>query len=85
MSDLHSRPPAYLSCASLARELDVSETTVYEMVRKGVLPRPIKLSTGCVRWSWAEVQAALGSLSAAGCAAAADPFLAGARNATSSG
>jgi predicted DNA binding protein len=26
-----------LSCASLARELDVSETTAHEMVRRGVL------------------------------------------------
>ncbi|NJO53844.1 MAG: transcriptional regulator [Bacteroidales bacterium] len=78
------RPPSYVSCATLARELDVSESTVWDMVRRGVLPKPIKLSAGCVRWSWTEVQAALGSLSSGGDAAAVDPFLAGARNATSS-
>ena len=80
-----ARPASYLSCASLARELDVSETTVHEMVRRGVLPRPVKLSTGCVRWCWADVQMALGSLSTGQASGAeADPFLAGARHATSS-
>lgn len=79
-----ARPPSYLSCATLARELDVSETTVHEMVRRGVLPQPVKLSSGCVRWSWADVQMALGSLSAGRASEAAnDPFLAGARHATS--
>jgi predicted DNA-binding transcriptional regulator AlpA len=85
-SELNSdRPPSYLSCASLARELDVSETTVHEMVRRGVLPQPVKLSTGCVRWCWADVQMALGSLSVSRATGAAvdDPFLAGARDATS--
>lgn len=78
------RPPSYVSCATLARELDVSETTVHEMVRRGVLPQPVKLSTGCVRWSWADVQMALGSLSAGRVTETAnDPFLAGARHATS--
>ncbi len=78
-----NRPPAYLSCASLARELDVSETTVYDMVKRGVLPAPIKLSTGCVRWCWADVQVALASLSGCKPSDAVDPFLMGARNATS--
>ena len=78
-----TRPPSYLSCASLARELDVSETTVYDMVKRGILPPPIKLSSGCVRWCWADVQTALGSLSGRKPSDAADPFLVGARNATS--
>jgi predicted DNA-binding transcriptional regulator AlpA len=80
----HARPPSYVSCSTLARELDVSESTVQEMVRRGVLPQPVKLSSGCVRWCWADVQAALGSLSAGRVSEAAnDPFLAGARHATS--
>lgn len=78
------RPPSYLSCASLARELDVSETTVHEMVRRGVLPKPVKLSNGCVRWRWADVDMALGSMSTSRIGeAASDPFLVGARHATS--
>ncbi|WP_207803123.1 helix-turn-helix transcriptional regulator [Rhodopseudomonas palustris] len=60
----------------------MSETTVYEMVRRGVLPQPIKLSSGCVRWCWADVQMALGSLSGCKTSDAVDPFLMGARNAT---
>jgi predicted DNA-binding transcriptional regulator AlpA len=78
------RPSAYLSCASLARELDLSETTVHEMVRRGVLPPPIKLSAGCVRWSWADVQLALSSLSGSKLPKANDDsFLKGVRHATS--
>lgn len=72
------RPPSYLSCASLARELDVSESTVSDMVRRGVLPKPLKLSGGCVRWCWADVEAALGSLKAV--AAPSDPYLKGAHD-----
>jgi predicted DNA-binding transcriptional regulator AlpA len=83
--ELAPRPPSYVSCSTLARELDVSESTVYEMVRRGVLPQPVKLSNGCVRWCWADVQAALGSL-APGRAeeAAADPFMLGLKNVVSS-
>jgi predicted DNA-binding transcriptional regulator AlpA len=83
MSRNIERPPSYLSVASLARELDVSETTVYDMVKREVLPPPIRLSNGCVRWCWAEVQAALASRSSGGSSANDDPFLAGVRNATS--
>ncbi|MBN9233561.1 hypothetical protein QV13_17020 [Mesorhizobium hungaricum] len=80
----HSRPPSYITCSTLARELEVSESTVYEMVRRGVLPQPVKLSNGCVRWCWADVESALGSLSV-GCASevAGDPFLAGLKNVAS--
>ena len=53
---------AYLSKASLAKELQVSETTVDEMVRRGVLPKPVRLSAGCIRWRWATVDAALASM-----------------------
>jgi predicted DNA-binding transcriptional regulator AlpA len=75
-----SRPPSYLSCASLARELDVSESTIHEMVRRGVLPKPVRLSGGCVRWCWADVEAAIASLKHGTDTAPADPFLAGVRN-----
>lgn len=81
-----ARPPSYLSCASLARELDVSESTVWEMVRRGVLPKPIKLSAGCSRFDWSAVQLALNSLSIGNVSASEqDPFMAGARNATAEG
>lgn len=73
---------AYLSRASLASELDMSESTVDEMVRRGVLPRPIKLSNGCVRWCWASVQMSLASLAPQGNdAAPVDAYTQGARDA----
>lgn len=76
------RPPSFMSCATLARELDVSESTVHEMVRRGVLPPPVKLSAGCVRWSWVDVQRALGSMTPGSAPCDADPFMMGVRNAT---
>ena len=53
------RPPAYPSKASLARELDCAESTIDELVRKGILPKPLRLTGGCVRWCWTEVVTAL--------------------------
>jgi predicted DNA-binding transcriptional regulator AlpA len=70
---------AYVSKASLAHELDMAESTVDEMVKRGVLPKPVKLSSGCVRWSWVAVERALASL--AGTADdGADPFMEGLKN-----
>lgn len=75
-------PASYLSRASLAAELDMSESTVDEMVRRGVLPRPIRLSNGCVRWCWNSVEACLASLNPeAKDSAPVDPYLAGVKNA----
>lgn len=76
------RPPAFLSRASLARELDVSESTVDEMVRRHVLPAPFELSRGCIRWSWQDVQAALAPRKRGTESRPSDPFLEGARYAT---
>jgi predicted DNA-binding transcriptional regulator AlpA len=78
---VHSRPPSYLSCASLARELDLSESTIREWVEKELLPRPIKRG-GAVRWCWAEVQAALSGAHQVPPRTSDDPYLAGALNAT---
>jgi predicted DNA-binding transcriptional regulator AlpA len=73
MSD--DRPPAYPSKSSLARELDCAESTVDELVRKAILPPPLRLSSGCVRWCWADVVTALASLKGT-TEAAGDPYLA---------
>lgn len=75
-----NRPPSFLSRSTLAVELDISESTVDEMVRRGVLPKPLRLSSGCVRWSWTAVETALASL-AGSTDDSADPFMSGARNA----
>jgi predicted DNA-binding transcriptional regulator AlpA len=72
MSD--DRPPAYPSKATLAHELDCAESTVDELVRRGILPKPLKLSGGVVRWNWDEVKLALGSLKKTG---ESDPYMSG--------
>ena len=52
-------PTLYMSRKTLAVALDCAESTIDEMVRRGVIPQPVRLSTGCVRWRWADVDAAL--------------------------
>lgn len=75
------RPPAYASKGTLAAQLDIAESTVDEMVRRGVLPKPLRLSSGCVRWRWDDVDKALASLARAG-DTAVDPYALGATNVT---
>lgn len=70
------RPPAYCSRATLAAELDISESTVDAWVQRGILPKPVRVG-GAVRWSWSQVNASLASTEAG---ADADPFIAGLRN-----
>jgi len=67
----------------------MSESTVDEMVKRGVLPPPVRLSTGCVRWCWADVETAMRSLKDGATQASdgtaqvsSDPYMAGARNVT---
>lgn len=74
-----NRPPSFMSRKELAWELSVSESTVDELVRRGVIPPSAKLTPGCVRWSWTAVETALASLT--GTADDGDPFMQGARNA----
>jgi len=71
----------YVSKASLAQALEISESTVDEMVRRGVLPRPVKLSSGCVRWRWESVDMALASLESGGNAAQPDDMMMGVQRA----
>jgi predicted DNA-binding transcriptional regulator AlpA len=73
--------PSYVSRRTLAAELDTAESTVDELVRRGVLPKPVRLSSGCVRWIWADVVAALAPLKS-GTVTEIDPYLAGVRIAT---
>jgi predicted DNA-binding transcriptional regulator AlpA len=78
-----TRTPAYVSRATLAAELEVGESTVDELVKRGILPRPVNLSPGCVRWQWDAVRAALASLGAEpDTSTPEDPFLAGIKNVT---
>jgi predicted DNA-binding transcriptional regulator AlpA len=83
--DAMTERPAYPGKARMAVELDCAESTVDELVKRGVLPPPIKLSTGCVRWCWADVETALASLKDAQKlpdSGISDPYLRGVRNVT---
>jgi predicted DNA-binding transcriptional regulator AlpA len=75
-----SRPPSYMSRKELAWELSCSESTVDELVRRNVIPKPIKLTPGCVRWWWNAVQERLAALTDE--LDDVDPYMAGAINAT---
>jgi predicted DNA-binding transcriptional regulator AlpA len=75
-----NRPPSYMSRKELAWELSSSESTVDELVRRGVIPPPIKLTPGCVRWCWPAVQERLASANVS--ADDGDPYMTGAINAT---
>ena len=70
------RPPSYVSKATLAAELDMSESTVDAYVQRGFLPKPIRRG-GSVRWCWAEVDA---DLRQQGTAGDNDPFMKGVGN-----
>lgn len=74
MTILAPRPPSYVSKATLAAELDMSESTVDSYVQRGLLPKPIKRG-GSVRWCWAEVDANLRGQSSGD-----DDFIAGLNN-----
>ena len=54
------RPPSYVSKATLAAELDIGESTVDDLVKRGALPKPIRIG-GSVRWDWELVKAGLNS------------------------
>lgn len=69
------RPPSFVSKATLAAELEISESTVDSWVDRGFLPQPIRFGS-TPRWVWADVQAALSQRAQA----EADPFMAGVRN-----
>ena len=77
-----------ISRKELAAKLDMAESTVDEMVKRGVLPKPIRLSEGCVRWICEEVVCAVASLRDAQRAPGSpestdgDPYMRGARNVT---
>jgi predicted DNA-binding transcriptional regulator AlpA len=51
-------PPDYCSAQTLAHRLDMSERTVADYVRSGLLPQPIVIGN-LKRWSWIEVVAFL--------------------------
>jgi predicted DNA-binding transcriptional regulator AlpA len=45
---------AYVCVSTLAQLLEIGETTVWDLVKKGQLPKPRRIG-GSTRWSWIEV------------------------------
>ena len=72
-----SYPPDYVSAETLAHRLDCSKSTVAEYVRRGLLPKPLKIGE-LVRWHWANVEKFIAELENSPAEAdAADPYLDG--------
>jgi hypothetical protein len=59
MHTLRREPLPYISRAELAAELSILETSVDEMVRRGVLPCPSAQTPAGPFWSWRLVERAL--------------------------
>jgi hypothetical protein len=76
------RPPRFQSRATLAAELDMPESKIAKLVARGVIPKPLDLGGNTLRWDWQQVCSAL-SADGGGAALTEDPYLVGARNATS--
>jgi predicted DNA-binding transcriptional regulator AlpA len=72
-----SKSRGYMKRSTLAGYLDVVPSTVDDLVKRGVLPEPYRLSPGVVRWFRDEVDAAIKSLRGDASPAERDPYLAG--------
>ena len=73
-------PPDLCSAETLAHRLDCSVSTVHNYVRRGLLPKPVKIGE-LVRWPWATVEL---HLERGGCGEGtsddSDPYLASIQN-----
>ena len=70
--------PDYVSRETLAKLLDCAPSTIDALVERGVLPRPYRLLTNCVRWRRLDVDVAIQALNSSDIG---DPFLARVKNA----
>lgn len=46
---------AFVSVATMAQLLDLSETTIWDLVKRGHLPKPLRIG-GSTRWDWQAVK-----------------------------
>lgn len=52
----------YLRAKSVAKQLDISEATVWRFVQQNILPKPIKLSARTTVWRSDDIDAAIESI-----------------------
>ena len=64
---------AYVSVKLLSELLDISDTTIWEWVKRCHLPKPVKIG-GAVRWKWSDVEQHIQGTSGSG-PKADDPIL----------
>jgi len=50
---------SYLRVKSVAKRLDVSKSTIWRLVQRGILPKPLKLSQRTTVWKAEDVDAAI--------------------------
>ncbi|WP_366522384.1 helix-turn-helix transcriptional regulator [Flagellatimonas centrodinii] len=51
----------YVNVRTVAARCSIHRSTVYKLVQRGLLPRPIRLGS-CARWRVADVEAAIARL-----------------------
>lgn len=49
----------YFRVKSVAKRLDMSESTVWRLVQQGVLPKPIKLTNRTTVWRESDIDSAI--------------------------
>ena len=49
----------YLRAKSVAKRLDMSESTVWRLVQQGILPKPIKLTPRTTFWRSSDIDEAI--------------------------
>ncbi|MCH9004944.1 MAG: AlpA family phage regulatory protein [Proteobacteria bacterium] len=47
----------YVSDLQLAVRYSVSRSTIWRWTERGILPTPVRLSSGCTRWKFADIEA----------------------------
>ncbi|WP_273688394.1 helix-turn-helix transcriptional regulator [Ketogulonicigenium vulgare] len=50
---------AYAGTKLMCEMLDVSETTLWEWVKRGFIPKPVRIGDRSNRWRWSDVEASL--------------------------
>jgi predicted DNA-binding transcriptional regulator AlpA len=50
---------SYLRVKSVSKRLDMSESTVWQLVQQGILPKPIKLTPRTIVWCASKIDAAV--------------------------
>jgi len=51
-----SKNPRYINVKGMASHYDVSVPTIWRWCKKGILPPPIKISAGCSRWDFSNIE-----------------------------